>query len=108
MKPVFADSFYYVALMSARDAGHAAAVEWSRTCTRQAITTEFVLVEVANGLAAAGRRDAFGALLKDLQADPMAVILPASSELFHSGAALYLRRPDTELSLTDCAFGVRP
>ena len=102
MKPLFADSSYYVALMSSKDAGHSAALEWSRTFTGPVLTTEFVLVEVANGFCAAGRRTAFGALLHDLQADPLAHILPASTDLFRTGAELYVRRPDKDWSLTDC------
>ena len=102
MKPVFADSSCYVALMSSKDAGHSAALEWSRTCTGPLLSTEFVLLEVANGFCAAARRAAFGTLLNDLQADPLAIILAASTDLFRDGVELYVRRPDKDWSLTDC------
>lgn len=102
MKPVFADSFYYLALMSGRDTGHESALQWSRSSSRPLVSTEFVLLEVANGFCSVGQRSAFGALLAGLQADPSVLILPASRELFRAGVELYLRRPDKDWSLTDC------
>jgi hypothetical protein len=102
MTPVFADSSYYIALMSSRDVRHEAAVRWSRTCARPVVTTEFVLLEVANSFCASHRRGAFGRLLGDLQADPNALVLPASGKLYRAGLDLYLQRSDKDWSLTDC------
>ncbi len=102
MKPVFADSSYYLALMSVQDIHHDSALQWSRSSSRPLVSTEFVLLEVANGLCSVGRRGAFGALLAGLQDSPSVLILPASQELFGAGVELYLRRPDKDWSLTDC------
>ena len=53
-EPVFLDTAYVNALINTRDQWHEAAVQWERklaTDRRQLITTEFVLVEIADGLA---------------------------------------------------------
>ena len=102
MKPLFADSSYYIALMSARDAWHAAAVPWNEDPRQPLVTTEFVLVEVANAFCSPKWRNAFGILLSGLRSDPGNLVLPATTELFGAGVALYLRRLDKQWSLTDC------
>lgn len=102
MKPVFADSSYYLALLSAQDAHHNAAVDWSKSNSRRLVLTEFVLLEVANGLSPVGRRNAFGALLAGIRDDSSVVVVPATSALFQSGVELYLSRSDKSWSLTDC------
>ena len=50
-QPVFLDTAYVNALINTRDQWHEAAVRWERnlaTDRRQLITTEFVLVEIAD------------------------------------------------------------
>lgn len=102
MKPVFADSSYFLALLSPRDEWHENAIRLSASNRASVITTEFVLLEVANGLSSSGRRAAFRAVLEDLRDDPTAVTVPASPELLQAGIELYLARPDKKWSLTDC------
>jgi predicted nucleic acid-binding protein len=41
-------------------------------------------------------------LLRQLQADTDAVIIPATTDLFSQGHELYAHRPDKDWSLTDC------
>ena len=73
-QPVFLDTAYVNALINTRDQWHEAAVRWERklaTDRRQLITTEFVLVEIADGLAAVteeGPRDVSPVLWEELQA----------------------------------------
>ncbi|MCP4645192.1 MAG: type II toxin-antitoxin system VapC family toxin [bacterium] len=66
------------------------------------ITTEFVLVELANHLRAPRDRALFLRFHKMLREDPGTCIVPASSESISSGLALYADRPDKAWSLTDC------
>jgi predicted nucleic acid-binding protein len=102
MRALFADSSYFIAVVSARDAFHDAALRWSRTDAGPVVTTEFVLLEVANKLSAGPARSAFTGLLLDLQTPPEVLVLPASTDLCREGVALFLDRPDKEWSLTDC------
>ncbi|MCI0540960.1 MAG: hypothetical protein L0Z50_37645 [Verrucomicrobiales bacterium] len=48
MKAVFADTFYFLALLNARDPAHAKAIETSKAPGQPFVTTEFVLLELAD------------------------------------------------------------
>ena len=102
MKAVFADTSYYAAVLSPRDAAHEASVRWSQSSFGQVITTEFVLVELGNALSATPRREAYPAFVAFLQDDPDTVVIQASGDLFRAGLDLYARRPDKQRSVTDC------
>jgi predicted nucleic acid-binding protein len=102
MKEVFADTFYYLAVLHADDAAHERAMEASAGLTCPAVTTAWVLSELADGLAAPAKRGSFARLLASLRADPKSIILPASQDLFERGVDLYLKRPDKAWTLTDC------
>jgi uncharacterized protein len=101
MKPVFADTVYFLALLSSRDQHHDQAVEYYKLVDGM-VTSEFVLMEVAGSLAAPHRRGESVRTLKNLEADPAATIVAADAELFAAGVQLYTGRPDKEWSLTDC------
>src|SRR2546426_12509323 len=102
MNRIFVDTSFYIALFNPRDDGHAQAVDWSRRVHQSTLVTEFVLIEVANFLAETPSRSLFGELVPRLRANRFVEILPASSELFEAGVALYTRRADKHWSLTDC------
>src|ERR1051326_3819926 len=55
MKPLFADTSFYIALVSERDAYHERAVLATQQQRRRQVTTEYVLVETANWLAKSDR-----------------------------------------------------
>ena len=102
MRETFADTFYYLAMLHADDATHERAVELSGELTGPAVTTAWVLTELADGLAAPATRGSFVRLLASLRADPKCIVLPASQDLLELGLALYQRRPDKAWTLTDC------
>jgi len=102
MKALFADTFYYLALVSQDDAAHRGAVDMSRRLRGRTISTAWVLTEVADALAAPHQRGVFATLLEHLLADPNVTIVPPSQELFERGVKLYIDRPDKDWSLTDC------
>ena len=102
MTPVFADTFYYLALMNPDDRAHARAIEFSDTLIEPVVTTTWVLTEVADALRAPSQRKGFRRLLDHIQADSTTVIVPPSQELFERGVEFYGQRPDKEWSLTDC------
>ena len=102
MKPVFADTSYYLALLSPGDVHHTRAVELSRAIRPTIVVTEFVLVELANALSRSDTRRCFVDLLTHIRSDSAVTIVPTSGELFDRGCQLYARRPDKDWSLTDC------
>ena len=102
MNTVFADTYYYLAFVNERDAGHQRAVEFSRSYEGHTLTTEWVLTEVADALSAPDQRSVFLELMANLHSDPGLLIVAASHELFERGIVLFAERPDKSWSLTDC------
>ena len=98
----FADTSYYLALVSPRDALHARAEEVSRSLTVPVVTGTWIVQELADGLCAPPARGAFIRLFDTLQADPDTTIFEADATLWRRGIDLYRARPDKSWSLTDC------
>jgi predicted nucleic acid-binding protein len=102
MTAVFADTFFYLALLNPRDAAHQRALQISDDLKAPMLTSEFVLLEIADALASPHERPKFLELLDSLRASSSATIIPASNELLERGVALYRQRPDKDWPLTDC------
>ncbi|MHB1035720.1 MAG: type II toxin-antitoxin system VapC family toxin [Pirellulales bacterium] len=102
MKRVFADSYFFFAVLNPHDAAHARAMDIGRQHRGPLVTTAWVLTEVADGLACTPRRQVFRSLVEDLEANKANLIVPANAETFENGVELYHARPDKQWSLTDC------
>ena len=102
MNVLFADSFYYLALLNPDDAAHAEAVELARSLRCRDVTTAFVIIEIADAMGSARQRGNVLALLENLGSDPNLDIVPPTQDLYEAGLDLYARRPDKDWSLTDC------
>lgn len=102
MKAVFADTFYFLALLNERDAAHKRAVAVSRSAGLALVTTELVLIELADALCKPQQRDEVLALCHVVETDPAFQLVRATSELIQRGRKLYRERPDKEWPLTDC------
>ncbi|MCC6361089.1 MAG: type II toxin-antitoxin system VapC family toxin [Phycisphaerales bacterium] len=102
MSVVFADSYYYLALLNRRDAGHAAAVDWARQPTGTILTTDWILNEVGDALAVSHMRRTFPAFVSALRSSPDVSIVAFSRGVLDRALALYELRADKEWSLTDC------
>lgn len=104
--PLFLDTAYVYARINTRDQWHAAAVRWEQRLVgerRPLVTTEFVLIEIADGLAAVRFRMQAVNAIAALRQSPLVEIIPASSELFVAALGLYRTRVDKDWGLTDCA-----
>ena len=66
------------------------------------VTTEFVLLEVANAFCASAWRGQAIKLIDGLRSVPNLRIIEADSSLLAEGWQLYCSRLDKEWSLTDC------
>src|SRR5438094_73846 len=102
MKAVFADTFYFLALLNKRDAAHGRAVAASRSAGLLLVTTEFVLIELADALCKPQQRDEVLALWSVVETDPAFRLVSVTSDLIQNGKKLYRERPDKEWPLTDC------
>jgi len=104
MKQVFADTVYWLALLNLRDELHAEASRLAKTLeSLQIVTTDWVLLEVLNGLAAYGPllRGTAARFVLSLIAETGADIVPHTIEDFAHALALYQDRPDKAWSMTD-------
>jgi len=102
VKRLFADSFFFIALLNERDACHRRAVEVSRDSRAVIVTTRWVLAEVADALCAPAWRGQAGAFIEFVLTSPGFIVQGRSDELFVRGMELYRSRHDKEWSLTDC------
>ena len=105
MKQIFADTFYWVALINSQDNWHQRVREVTSSLKNvELVTTDEVLVEVLNFMSAqvANRRRRTVEFIDDLLQNPRPQIIPQNRESFLQGFELYRRRPDKEYSLTDC------
>jgi predicted nucleic acid-binding protein len=102
---LFADTFYWVALINLRDPFHARVASFSLTLgSARLVTTDEVLTELLNWFSRSGplMRGTAAALVHDLRSNPNVDVLPQSRADFDAALALYEARPDKDYSLTDC------
>ncbi len=102
MRAVFADTFYFLALLNRRDPAHARAIAASQADDLAILTTEFVLLELADALSKPPQREELRAVFALIDASANCKVIPAGSELLRRGLARYLERADKEWQLTDC------
>jgi predicted nucleic acid-binding protein len=101
MKKIFADTYYWIALLNDRDQGHASAQAISQSIQQDTIvTTQEVLAEVLTHFSAYGppMRQSAAAFVRSIMADPTIEVRPQSDQSFVGGLAFYESRPDKEYS----------
>jgi uncharacterized protein len=102
---LFADTFYWVAVLSPRDPFHAQVMSWGRNAgTTRLVTTDEVLMEALNWFSGAGPywRGKATTFVRALRNDPGVEVLPQTRADFDAALTLYEARPDKGYSLTDC------
>jgi predicted nucleic acid-binding protein len=102
MTTVFADSFYFIALLSPADDAHTRSVDFTRQFQGHLVTTQWVLTEVADGFGESRARSQFVKFLDRLNERADVTVIPCSADYFELGMNLYRTRLDKEWSLTDC------
>lgn len=102
MRPIFADTSYFIALVISGDEHHEAAAAWARSSQQPLCTTEYVLIETGNFLSPIGWRRRFVDLYERLEADSDSLVISASHSLLRRGVDLYASRSDHAWSLVDC------
>jgi uncharacterized protein len=102
MRTVFADTSFYIALLSPRDEDHEKAERFVTSYEGDFLTSDWIITELANYLCLATNRPLFLSLYEDIRKDQHVTIIPLSSQLHKEGLDLYRNRPDKDWSLTDC------
>lgn len=88
MKPVFADTAFFLALINARDQHHERAAELNANLESPLLTTAWVLLELANALSASRSRARFEQVLARLRAEPNVEIVAPDADSFERGCQL--------------------
>lgn len=105
MSTTLVDTAAWIALVNTRDELHDQAKQIMDELRRNKValvTTEFVLLEVANAFCAAAWRGQAVKLIDGLRSVPNLKIIEANSALLSEGWHLYCSRLDKDWSLTDC------
>jgi predicted nucleic acid-binding protein len=105
MTPVFADTFYWVALLNRLDENQQRVLDLERAIRgRPIVTSEEVLHELLNFYGTIGRFARMRAVqfARGMFANPRVEIVAAVRDRLHAALELYEARPDKGYSLTDC------
>lgn len=105
MTTVFVDTGYLIALESAADQHHAAAVRHWRDFSRtrlSLVTTSFVLDEVVTFFTSRGHHAKAVEIGNRFLTSPSVRLVHVDEELFRAALHYLERRPDKRFSLTDC------
>jgi predicted nucleic acid-binding protein len=102
MSEVFADTVYFIAHFNRADQYHRKALELSDRLGGLLVTTDWVLIEVADGFAKTRYRSRVRPLVSRLRHSSISEIVPVSSALLEEALDLYHERADKEWTLTDC------
>ena len=102
MKEVFADTFYFLALLNPSDEAYSQVQKISVGQGRRLITTAWVLTELANALSKQSLRARFISTFTALKSTQSVEIIGPDQRLFDAGVQLYEVRPDKDWSLTYC------
>lgn len=102
MSRVFADSFYFFAMLNRRDECHAKAIDWTRSFSGGLVTTEWIILELADGLAASLGRSSLFRTRQSLLNDARHLLVPLEMGLYEEGLRQFQSHGDKQWSLTDC------
>ena len=105
MRRLFADTFYWIALLLRSDAWHARVIAFNHTLQRDdtLFTTDAVILEFLAAFSSAGSymRQQAVARVEAMLANPYIQMVEVTRARLLEGLALYKDRPDKEYSLTD-------
>ena len=102
MSVVFADAFYFVARLNRRDQHHQRVLQFSRDFRARLLTSDWVLMEVADALAESECRARVRDFILHLRGSASCEIVPASRALLDRALDLYHQYADKKWTLTDC------
>ncbi len=102
MKTFFGDAYYFIARLNQEDQYHERVIEFSKTMRANIVTTDWVLMEVADALASSEVRDRVHEYFFFLRSLPNCEVLEASRDMFDRALNFFRRHSDKDWSLTDC------
>lgn len=100
MTEVFADTFYWLAVLNPRDAHHERAMRVAYSGTL--VTSVAVQIEVMDALCDHRVRQLASRFWRETSTDPELIVLPLDHDLLSRAARLFEGRLDKDWSMTDC------
>lgn len=100
MRDVFADTFYWLAVVNTKDPSHGLTL--ATPVAGRLVTTWPVLFEVMDALSDCKVRPLAAAVWNELWIEPDVEIVPLDRDLLQRAVTLFSERPDKNWSLTDC------
>jgi predicted nucleic acid-binding protein len=101
-RKVFVDTGYFLALLRKRDSLHEAAVKASGKYDGPFVTTDLVLVEIANALSLPAYREFAVNFVEKIRSDQNTAVVSFGPEGMSKAFTFYKERPDKEWGLVDC------
>lgn len=98
----FIDTFAFIAWLSEKDESHGAVASYMASLTEPLVTTEWVLMEVADALSAPDARAIAVRFLDDVRSDRRVTIVGYEESCYSGGLEIFRSRQDKGWSLTDC------
>jgi predicted nucleic acid-binding protein len=99
---VFADTFALIAWLNPSDHCHARVVAYLNAFDGSLLTTEWVLMELADALSSPPARGTVVEFLNAVRNDASFEVVGYSPAKYTAGFELFASRPDKAWSLTDC------
>jgi hypothetical protein len=103
---VFVDTSFFVALLNSNDTDHtqslALQAQLAAEKTRK-VTSEYVLLELGDGLSRLRFRHLASRLIGLIYQDESFEVIPSSPQLFAQALSMFSERSDKEWGLTDCS-----
>ncbi|MCZ7621581.1 hypothetical protein KsCSTR_16360 [Candidatus Kuenenia stuttgartiensis] len=101
---VFLDTSYLIALIRKKDARHPDALAAASIFTGRFVTTDLVLVELANSLSLPPNRAAVISAIERIRTDAATTIISFTSEGMERALTLFKSSHDKSWGLVDCFF----
>jgi len=98
----FLDTSYLLALVRKKDNRHEAALNASEIYRGPFLTTDLVLVELANSLSMPPYRTTVVSVIEKIQADRNTTVVPFTSDGMSKAFSLFKNRGDKTWGLIDC------
>ena len=99
---VFLDTSYLLALVRKKDTLHAQALRASQQFVGPFLTTDLVLIELANSLATPATRAFAVSFIEKIRSDRHTTIVPCSTQKLGRAFDLYKDRQDKSWGMIDC------
>ena len=102
MNTTFVDTSFFLALPFKNDALNKKALAWQKVLRGPFVTTDFVLLEFADGACEAGLRKSAQAIINYARTEKSMTVVPLDKRWMEIGYKLFCQHQDKDWGLTDC------